>query len=290
MPLVVVPTPVGNLEDMTQRGLRELREADVIACEDTRRTIKLLNHYGIKKPLLSYHRHNERTRTEDLIARIETGERVALVSDAGTPGISDPGCVLIDEVIARGLPVDVLPGANALLPALLLSGLSTRRFAFAGFLDGERKERETKIQELAKLDATLLFYVAPHDLGKDLAFLEGALGDRDAAIVREISKVHQETIRGKLGELRDISNAREIKGEIVLVTAGAPHASGAAIPGTAWMAEAGQMKNEGIFDKDIAKALFESYGIPRNRVKTFLLGLDKMSERHQGNPGGSEDD
>ncbi|MDR3322484.1 MAG: 16S rRNA (cytidine(1402)-2'-O)-methyltransferase [Synergistaceae bacterium] len=289
MPLVVVPTPIGNLEDITIRALRELREADVIACEDTRRTIKLLNRYGIKKPLLSYHRHNERARTEELIARVESGERVALVSDAGTPGISDPGALLIGEAIARGLLVDALPGANALLPALLLSGLPAGRFAFAGFPEGTKGEREKKIAGLAKLDATLIFYVAPHDLAKELVFLEHALGDRDAAIVREISKVHQEAIRGKLSELVEISSEREIRGEIVVVTGGVSESS-LNIPESEWTDEAIRMKNNGIFDKEIAKALFQSYGIPCNRVKTFLFGLDNLSNDIGKDQGGNEDD
>ena len=142
MPLVVVPTPIGNLEDMTVRGLRILREADIIACEDTRHTLKLLNHYEIKKPLISYHKFNETERLETLLKRIREGETVALVSDAGTPGISDPGMILIQAVIEKGLPMDVLPGANALLPAILLSGMGMDSFTFIGFLDGKKEEKK----------------------------------------------------------------------------------------------------------------------------------------------------
>ncbi len=141
MPLVVVPTPIGNLEDMTVRGLRILREADIIACEDTRHTLKLLNHYEIKKPLISYHKFNETERLETLLKRIREGETVALVSDAGTPGISDPGMILIQAVIEKGLPMDVLPGANALLPAILLSGMGMDSFTFIGFLDGKKRKK-----------------------------------------------------------------------------------------------------------------------------------------------------
>jgi 16S rRNA (cytidine1402-2'-O)-methyltransferase len=136
MPLVIVPTPVGNLRDMTLRGLDALRDADVIACEDTRRTLKLLNHYDIRKHLISYHGHNERARTDEILERLERGENVVLVSDAGTPGISDPGQILAAAAIEGGFPVDVLPGANALLPALLMSGIAARGFHFAGFIEG----------------------------------------------------------------------------------------------------------------------------------------------------------
>ena len=138
MPLIIVPTPVGNLEDMTLRGLRELREADVIACEDTRHTLQLLNHFEIKKPLVSCHEHNETARVEPLMARLAAGERVALVSDAGTPGLSDPGGIIVRAAMERGFPIDVLPGANALLPALLLSGIGMESFLFVGFLKGRQ--------------------------------------------------------------------------------------------------------------------------------------------------------
>jgi 16S rRNA (cytidine1402-2'-O)-methyltransferase len=278
MPLVVVPTPIGNLEDITLRGLRELRAADVIACEDTRRTIKLLNHCEIKKPMVSYHRHNERARTAELIARIESGETVALVSDAGTPGVSDPGYILISEALARDLPVDELPGANAILHALLLSGLSPQPFTFVGFLDGSARARAENITALSRLASTLVFYVAPHDLIGELNFFAEKLGDRDAAIVREISKLHQEVVRGTLNELKAIASSRDIKGEIVVVTAGRAEDSSELLEhdetedSIDWRSEASGMKTGGIFDKDIANALFESYGIPRNLVKAFLLG------------------
>lgn len=271
MPLIVVPTPVGNLEDITLRGLRALREADVIACEDTRRTIKLLNRYEIKKTLVSYHRHNERSRTDELAARIAAGETVALVSDAGTPGISDPGYILIQQTLEMGLPLDVLPGPNALLPALLLSGMSPQPFTFIGFVEGRESEKKKKLEAFSVLESTLIFYIAPHGLARELAFFEKNLGDRDAAIVREISKVHQETIRGRLKELADEAGAREIKGEIVLVTEGRTAREGADPSGDEWKAEALRMRSDGIFDKNIANVLASRYGIGRNQIKTFLL-------------------
>jgi 16S rRNA (cytidine1402-2'-O)-methyltransferase len=278
MPLVIIPTPVGNLEDITLRALNELRRADIVACEDTRRALKLLNHYGIKKPLVSYHQHNEMSRAEDLIGRIERGLRVALVSDAGMPGISDPGYALISAAHAKGLPVDVLPGASSILPAILLSGLKPQPFMFVGFPDitgPKAAKRAEKLEKLAGLDATLVFFVAPHDLTKGLDFLRSCLGDRDAAIVREISKIHQETIRGTLGELIEIAASRAIKGEIVLAVAGCGERE--EVPPD-WRSEALRMRSRGIFDREIANGLFESYGIPRNETKAFLIETPEVTD------------
>lgn len=271
MPLIVVPTPIGNLEDITLRALRALREADVVACEDTRRTIKLLNHYEIRKTLVSYHQHNERSRTGELIARVEAGETVALVSDAGTPGISDPGYVLIKETIRRELPVEALPGPNALLPALLLSGLEPQPFTFVGFIEGRESEKKKKLEALAGCENTLVFYVPPHGLARELAFFEKTLGDRRAALVREISKVHEETIRGTLKELVEIAKKREVKGEIVLIIEGGGKNEIVEPDPNQWQEIARHMKSEGIFDKEIANVLAARYGIGRNQVKTFLL-------------------
>ncbi|WP_303322825.1 16S rRNA (cytidine(1402)-2'-O)-methyltransferase, partial [Cloacibacillus evryensis] len=176
MPLIIVPTPVGNLEDMTLRGLRELREADVIACEDTRHTLQLLNHFEIKKPLVSCHEHNETARVEPLMARLAAGERVALVSDAGTPGLSDPGGIIVRAAMERGFPIDVLPGANALLPALLLSGIGMESFLFVGFLKGRQEEKRKRLEEMKNVRETLVFYMSPHRLLKELELMGGLLG------------------------------------------------------------------------------------------------------------------
>ncbi|MDR3278882.1 MAG: 16S rRNA (cytidine(1402)-2'-O)-methyltransferase [Synergistaceae bacterium] len=274
MPLIVVPTPVGNLGDMTLRGLEALKSADVIACEDTRRTLKLLNFYGIRKPLVSYHRHNERARADEMMACLERGDVIALVSDAGTPGLSDPGGVLISLALSRGVPVDVLPGANALLPALLMSGISADRFMFVGFPDGGRDTREF-LGSLRNVGDTLIFYIAPHDLTRFIADAREIFGDRRAAIVREISKVHQESARGTLAELERAAASREMKGEIVFVVEGASPEDGANEDPGEWKMLAGVMQKSGIYDKMIANVLFESYGIPRNQVKSFLLENDR---------------
>ena len=271
----MVPTPIGNLEDITLRALRTLREADLIACEDTRHTLKLLNHFDIHKPLISYHQHNERTRTEELIARAEAGELVALVSDAGTPCISDPGSIIVRAALDRGLPVDVLPGPNAPLPALILSGLSAEIFTFAGFIEGSAKEREKALSLLSQSRATLIFYVAPHSLLRELAFFAEKLGGRRAALVREISKIHQECIRGTLPELMETAKLRTLKGEMVLVVEGcksdAAESDGRAVE---WQKLALAMKDEGISDRDIAAVLLSVHGVPRNSTKAFLLNKE----------------
>lgn len=268
MPLIIVPTPIGNLEDMTLRGLRELREADIIACEDTRRTLQLLNHFGIKKPLISCHEHNERERTEMLMARLEAGERIALVSDAGTPGLSDPGAVTAREAAARGFQVDVLPGANALLPALLLSGAAMESFVFVGFLKGTTQEKKKRLEELRTLRETLVFYMSPHRLLKELALMGSVLGDRKAALVREISKVHQETIRGTLLSFYDTIPEEKIRGEFVCVVEGA-----ADVPSTSegWRDEALALARSGEPTKKIADMLAAKYALQKNTIKKFII-------------------
>jgi 16S rRNA (cytidine1402-2'-O)-methyltransferase len=270
MPLFIVPTPIGNLGDVTLRALETLKEADAIACEDTRRTLKLLNHYHINKPLISYHRHNERSKTEEIMVRLERGDRIALVSDAGTPGISDPGYMLISAARAARAEVDVLPGANAILPALLMSGIPAGKFFFAGFPEGGEAEISSYLARLSQIRAALVFFVAPHDLARFLAAANGAFGGRQAALVREISKVHQESLRGTLPELVRVCEERRMKGEMVLVVEGAPEINEEA-PAEDWQKIAMEMKKAGIWDKVIANVLFASYGISRNHVKNFLL-------------------
>ena len=270
MPLTVVPTPIGNLEDMTLRGLRILREADLIACEDTRHTLKLLNHYSISKPLISYHKFNEKERLAPLLKRIEDGERVALVSDAGTPGISDPGMILIKAVIERGLPLDVLPGPNALLPAILLSGMVMDSFTFVGFLEGKKEEKKFRLEELRQNRQTLVFYIAPHRLLKELELMGGVLGDRPAALVKEISKVHQECIRGTLLSFCDLLTEDKIRGEFVCVVGGAEETA-PVMEDPAWMDEVLMMCKAGESTKNVANLLSIKYCIPRNRIKRYIL-------------------
>lgn len=269
MPLIIVPTPVGNLEDMTLRGLRTLREADVIACEDTRHTLKLLNHYDIKKPLISCHEHNELERAEELMERIRRGETVALVSDAGMPGLSDPGAVVIREAIKCGLPYDVLPGSNAMLPALLLSGMNMDSFMFVGFLKGKTEEKKARLNEVKDVRETLVFYVSPHRLKKELDLMGSVLGDRKTVLVREISKIHQETIPGTLLQYSESLDDSRIKGEFVCIVEGNTEQLEA--DDSVWQSEADKMLKDGASLKDLANTLSIKYCIPRNRIKRYAL-------------------
>ena len=255
---------------MTLRGLEELRAADVVACEDTRRTLRLLNHFGIKKSLVSCHEHNERERTEELLRRVASGERVALVSDAGTPGLSDPGAALLREAIVRGLPYDVLPGANALLPALLIAGLGMESFLFVGFLKGKKDEKLARLAELRTLRETLVFYVAPHHLFEDLALMARALGDRRAALVREISKLHQERIEGTLSSFCDTMPEEKIRGVFVCVVEGAPEVPDES-QSADWQGEASEMIAGGLSTKAVAEEISARYGVHKNSVKKFII-------------------
>jgi 16S rRNA (cytidine1402-2'-O)-methyltransferase len=218
--LYVVPTPIGNLEDITLRALRILKEADLILAEDTRTSLILLNHYQIKKPLQSYHKFNEHKIINSIIQRIQTGETAALISDAGTPGISDPGYLIIHACIEKSIPVEILPGAAALIPALVGSGLPCERFVFEGFLP-LKKGRLTRLKNLAQEKRTVILYEAPHRLARTLTDLSSILGkERKAAVVREISKKFEEYNRGTLGTLSEYYRQNPPKGEIVVVVQG----------------------------------------------------------------------
>ena len=265
--LTLVPTPVGNLEDITLRALRVLREADIIACEDTRTSSVLLRHYGIDKPLTSFHLHNENEKTPALLERLRRGENVAVISDAGTPGISDPGWILLKRASDEGLDVDVLPGATALIPAVVMSGLEPQPFMFAGFPPEKQGERAKFLEGLREVGCTLCFYVSPHKAAKHIASMIDAFGNRRASLVREVSKVFQEVIRSDLqGLLARVSEG--VKGELVLVVEGKCEESG-----DAWKSEAENLLQDGMTVKDIAALVSNNYNLPKNEVKKFLLSL-----------------
>lgn len=215
--LYLVSTPIGNLEDITLRALRVLKEVDLIACEDTRETAKLLNHYGIHKRALSYHEHNEVVRAAEIVLDLEEGAKVALVADAGTPGISDPGDHLISLAIRHGIPVVPVPGATAFGAALMASGLPSGHFHFVGFLPPKRVARRKALKALAAEPATLVFYEAPHRIGEALADMAAALGDRTAVLAREVTKLHEEFLRGRLEPLAAELKRRPVKGEITVL-------------------------------------------------------------------------
>lgn len=218
--LYIVPTPVGNLEDMTLRAIRTLKEADLILAEDTRTSGILLKHFDIKNAMQSHHKFNEHQTAATLAERIQAGETIALISDAGTPGISDPGFLLVRECVRCGIEVQCLPGATAFVPALVASGLPCDRFCFEGFLP-PKKGRATRLKALQDEDRTMIFYESPYRLLRTLHSLAETFGtDRQASVAREISKVHEESVRGTLGELIEHFNATEPRGEIVIVVAG----------------------------------------------------------------------
>lgn len=213
----MVATPIGNLEDITVRALRLLGEADLIACEDTRHTVKLLNHYGIRKPTLSYHQHNEASRAPELLKRLEEGAQIVLVSDAGTPTISDPGHRLVSLCLERQIPVVPIPGPSAVIAALAASGLPTEEFLFVGFLPSRPVARRKALQGLAKESRTLAVYEAPHRLAETLSDALDCLGRRPAVVAREITKVHEEFLRGDLAELLVRAQQQPVRGEITLL-------------------------------------------------------------------------
>jgi 16S rRNA (cytidine1402-2'-O)-methyltransferase len=216
--LYLVSTPIGNLEDITHRAVRLLGEVDVIACEDTRHTKKLLNHYGIKTQAISYHEHNESERAAELLQRLKQGADVAVVSDAGTPGISDPGFRLTRLAIENGVTVVPVPGASALIAALVSSGLPTDEFFFVGFLPARSGARRTRLTELRAIRATLIFYEAPHRIAATLRDAQEILGEREAVVARELTKMHEEILRGRLGELAaHFASAENARGEMVLI-------------------------------------------------------------------------
>jgi len=218
--LYLVPTPIGNLEDITLRAINVLKSVDVVLAEDTRTSGNLLKHLGISKPMQSYHIHNEHQTVQKIIARILKGESMALVSDAGTPAVSDPGFLLVRECLKNGVEVECLPGPTAFVPALVNSGLPSDRFTFEGFLP-HKKGRQTRLTELKEEERTMIFYESPHRLLKSLEqFAEYFGGDRQASVSRELTKMFEETVRGTLTEIIAYFTEKTIKGEIVIVIAG----------------------------------------------------------------------
>lgn len=216
--LYVVATPIGNLEDITLRAIRILKEVDLIAAEDTRHTLKLLNHLEITKPMISYHRHNEEVRCDGLIQELKNGKNIAIVSDAGTPGICDPGEEIIQRCIKEEIAVIPIPGACAMVNALIASGLSTKEFTFLGFLPLNKKLRKQKLEEIKQVKQTIILYEAPHKLKNTLNDLMPILEDRKMVLARELTKIHEEYIRGTIEEI--IQQADGLKGEMVLIIEG----------------------------------------------------------------------
>lgn len=270
MPLILVSTPIGNLEDITLRALRALRRADIIACEDTRTTSVLLKRYNIKKHLLSYHAHNERDRSVNLIGKLREGKTIALVSDAGTPGISDPGYTILKLAHENNIEIDVLPGANAILPALLLSGLPPYPFLFHGFPPEKEGQRLELFSQLSSLPCTLCFYISPHKGAKHLSDMLEIFGDRRASLVREISKIYQEAFFATLSEIRERLEDG-VKGEFVLVVSGYDkNCENSA--SDSWKSIIPEMLKDGMSVREITeKILLNTKGINKNKIKDAVL-------------------
>jgi 16S rRNA (cytidine1402-2'-O)-methyltransferase len=278
--LVVCATPIGNLGDVTIRVIEALKSADVIEAEDTRVTRKLLGRYGISTPLEPYHARNLERRTPEVVERVAAGAVVALVSDAGTPGVSDPGAHLVDACIDAGLTVEVLPGASAILTALVASGLPTHAFYFGGFLPRKAGDRIRALEKLATLDATLVFYESPRRAAATLASLAEALPGRTAVMARELTKLHEEVARGEVGELAAATAARELKGEVVvLIGPPARGASGeAVVPDAAGLrAQVEALVSAGASRKDAVRAVSERTGVSRNAVYDAAIGTKGTS-------------
>ena len=267
--LYLVATPIGNLEDITLRALRVLKSVDRIACEDTRQTQKLLNHFDISTPTVSYHEHNEQTRTAELIALLQQGGRVAVVSDAGTPAFSDPGLEVVKAAVAAGVPVIPIPGANAALSALIASGMDTDRFLYAGFLAAKAGTRRTEMEALAaKADGlTLVLYEAPHRILETLADVEAVWGEQARVVVaRELTKLHEEFLRGTAGEVRRALAARErVRGEIVLLIE-ATSAQPVNVAGSVVQQVSQLMEAEGLDEKDALKRVARERGVSKSEV------------------------
>jgi 16S rRNA (cytidine1402-2'-O)-methyltransferase len=272
--LYLVATPIGNLEDITQRALRILGEVDVIACEDTRRTQQLLNHYGIKTKMLSYHEHNERARAAELGAFIASGGSVAVVSDAGTPGISDPGFRLVSDAVERGARVVPVPGAAAFVAALIASGLPTDEFFFGGFLPARSTQRRARLTEARSLNSTLIFYESPHRIAQTLADAREILGEREAAVARELTKLHEEIVRGRLSDLAErFAAADAARGEMVIVidrtVIGAAVTEGGSEADVA--ARVAELESEGMESRAALKRVARALGLSRPEAYRRLV-------------------
>ena len=276
--LYVVPTPIGNLKDITLRALETLKEADIIAAEDTRQTLKLLNHFDIKKSLISYHKYNEQIKSDKIIELLQGGQKVALVSDAGMPGISDPGSVIIKRCIEENLNFEVLPGATAIITALVYSGLDTTKFLFRGFLPRENKERKIITDELINSQETIVFYEAPHRLLETLKYLLDVFGSRKVAICRELTKIYEEIYRGRLDEALEYFIENKPRGEFVIVLEGKDPEEIKEEKKEAWidLSIEDHIKkyiNEGISKKEAIKLVAKDRELPKNEVYKYSTNI-----------------
>ena len=276
--LYLVPTPIGNLKDITLRALETLKEADFIAAEDTRQTLKLLNHFEIKKPLISYHKFNEQSKSDKIIDLLMEGKNVALVSDAGTPGISDPGSIIVERCIEKMIDFEVLPGATAITTALVYSGLDTTKFLFRGFLPRENKERKVITDQLMQSQETLIFYESPHRLIDTLTFLLDTFGDRRIAVCRELTKIYEEIYRDTLKQALLYFTQNKPRGEFVLVLEGKKLEDIKEEKKEAWInlsieEHILEYINSGINKKEAIKLVAKERELPKSEVYKFSTDI-----------------
>jgi 16S rRNA (cytidine1402-2'-O)-methyltransferase len=278
--LYIVSTPIGNLEDITHRALRVLREVDLIACEDTRHTRKLLSHYGISTPTTSYHDHNEREKAAELLRSLQEGSNIAVVSDAGTPGINDPGFRIVKLASENGVSVVPVPGAAALISALVVSGFPTDEFFFGGFLPARSTQRRARLAELAGVPGTLIFYEAPHRIADSLRDAREMLGERDAMIGRELTKLHEEIVHGRLSELAErFSSGPEPRGEMVLIIDRQVIETDAGEKNPAALSElVAELESQGIDPRSALKQAAKQLGLSRDEAYRQLVA-EKARQR-----------
>lgn len=266
--LYFVATPIGNLKDISFRAIEVLESVDIIACEDTRNSLKLLNHYNINKKLIAYHKFNERNSADGIIALLKQGKNIAVISDSGMPVISDPGSVLIEKLKQNDIQYTVVPGANAGLCALLLSGLSSTSYTFVGFLPEQNKDRKKLLEDIKNYKSTLMFYISPHSLLKDIKFLYENLGDRKACLVNEITKLHEKTLSFCLGDELEI----EPRGEYVLVVEGATEVA-QIVSELSIEDQLKQLIADGVRKNDAVKQVAQKNNISRNEVYKIAINL-----------------
>lgn len=276
--LYLVPTPIGNLKDITLRALEVLENADIIAAEDTRQSLKLLNHFNIKKSLFSYHKHNEQGKSEDIINKLKSGMNIALITDAGTPGISDPGSVIVEKCIEQEIEFEVLPGATAITTALVYSGLDTTKFIFRGFLPRENKERNPIVEEIKNVRDTIILYEAPHRLLDTLEYLLNNIGDRKIAICKELTKLHEEIYRGKISSTLKYFIENRPRGEFVLVIEGKSEDEIKAEKEALWSdltikEHLLKLIESGIEKKDAIKLVAKERNLPKKEVYKYSTEL-----------------
>lgn len=269
--LYLVATPIGNLGDFSPRGVETLQAADFIAAEDTRVSVKLLNHFGVKKPLVSYHEHNRAAAGQAILARLLAGESCALVTDAGTPAISDPGEGLVRLCGENGVTVEAIPGCCAAICALAVSGLPTGRFTFEGFLSANKKERRTALLKLKNEERTMVFHEAPHKLRATLADMAEILGDRPAALCRELTKLHEETLRTTLLQAAELYREKEPRGEYVLVVAGAQPAEEPAVSLEEGVRQVQRLREAGMKMKEAVRTVSAQTELNKNDLYEAVL-------------------